>query len=178
MKETGWKKLLPVWGMRSASTTYKIIYQNQSIKSLAGDHLGEYCYKAYHHKDEVCANCPVAKTLIDGLVHSSVRDLITDEGKLYMEIISSPLRNAQGEITGSIEVARNITARRQAYNMLHKLRAAMVRPDRDGIGGEWPVEVDEKWVGGATQGEGRGVHHKTLVVGAVEVRPPSKGFWS
>jgi transposase-like protein len=58
-----------------------------------------------------------------------------------------------------------------AFIMLHKLRAAMVRPGRDGIGGEWPVEVDETFVGGATQGEGRGRHHKTLVVGAVEVRP-------
>src|SRR5664279_2666842 len=61
-----------------------------------------------------------------------------------------------------------------AFQMLHKLRAAMVRPDQDGIGGEWPVELDETWVGGATQGEGRGRHHKTLVVGAVEVRPRAK----
>lgn len=57
-----------------------------------------------------------------------------------------------------------------AFNMLHKLRAAMVRPGRDCIGGEWPVEVDETFVGGATQGEGRGRHNKTLVAGAVEVR--------
>ena len=56
-----------------------------------------------------------------------------------------------------------------AFQMLHKLRAGMVRPTRDLIGGEHPVEVDEKWVGGATQGEGKGKHHKTLVVGAVEV---------
>ncbi len=61
-----------------------------------------------------------------------------------------------------------------AFNMLHKLRAAMVRPERDPIGGEWPVEVDETYIGGATQGEGRGRHHKTLVAGIVEVRPRSK----
>lgn len=61
-----------------------------------------------------------------------------------------------------------------AFQMLHKLRAAMVRPERDRIGGEWPVQLDETWVGGATQGEGRGRHHKTLVVGAVEVRPRAK----
>lgn len=61
-----------------------------------------------------------------------------------------------------------------AFNMLHKLRAAMVRPERDPIGGEWPVEVDETYVGGATQGEGRGQHHKTLVGGIVEVRPRKK----
>jgi len=51
--------------------------------------------------------------------------------------------------------------------MLHKLCAAMVRPGRDRIGAEWPVEVDETYVGGVTQGEGRGRHHKTLVVGIV-----------
>jgi len=58
-----------------------------------------------------------------------------------------------------------------AFNMLHKLRAAMVRPERDCIGGNWPVELDETYVGGETQGEGRGKHHKTLVGGIVEVRP-------
>jgi len=33
-----------------------------------------------------------------------------------------------------------------------------------------PVEVDECYIGGENRGEGRGVHHKTIVVGAVEVR--------
>ena len=57
-----------------------------------------------------------------------------------------------------------------AFQILHKLRAAMVRPDRDCIGGVFPVEVDETWVGGQTRGEGRGRHHKTLVVAAIEER--------
>lgn len=57
-----------------------------------------------------------------------------------------------------------------AFQILHKLRAGMVRPERDGIGGEYPVEIDECLVGGRTRGEGRGIYHKTTVVGAVEVR--------
>ena len=63
-----------------------------------------------------------------------------------------------------------------AFLMLHKLRAAMVRPERDRIGAKWPVEVDETYVGGATQGEGRGRHHKRLVVGMVEVLPRKKAL--
>ncbi len=63
-----------------------------------------------------------------------------------------------------------------AFLMLHRLRAAMVRPGRDRIGAKWPVEVDETYVGGATQGEGRGKHHKTLVVGMVEVLPRKKAL--
>ena len=46
----------------------------------------------------------------------------------------------------------------------------MVRPERDAIGDEHPVEVDECMIGGETRGEGRGIHHKSIVVGAVEVR--------
>lgn len=61
-----------------------------------------------------------------------------------------------------------------AFNVVHKLRTAMVRPERDSIGGEWPVELDETYVGGETQGEGRGRHHKTLVGGIVEVRPRNR----
>ncbi len=64
-----------------------------------------------------------------------------------------------------------------AFGILHKLRATMVRPDQDRIGGRPSehVEVDETWVGGRTRGEGRGVHHKTLVAAAVEVRHRKPG---
>ena len=63
-----------------------------------------------------------------------------------------------------------------AFLILHKIRAAMVRPERDRIGLEWPVEVDETYVGGKTKGEGQGRHHKTLVVGMVEVMPRKKAL--
>ena len=58
-----------------------------------------------------------------------------------------------------------------AFQMLHKLRAGLVRPERDTIGDQYPVEVDKSFVGGRTKGEGRGVHHKAIVIGAIEVRP-------
>jgi ISXO2-like transposase domain len=61
-----------------------------------------------------------------------------------------------------------------AFQIFHKLRAGMVRPERDAIGGEYPVEVDACMVGGETRGEGRGTHHKSIVVGAVEVRSHQK----
>ena len=59
-----------------------------------------------------------------------------------------------------------------AFQILHKLRAGMVRPDQDRIGGkpEEHVEADETYVGGRTRGKGRGVHDMVLVAGAVEIR--------
>ena len=70
-----------------------------------------------------------------------------------------------------------------AFNILHKLRAGMVRQGRDRIGGNLGrgdhVEIDETYIGGVVRGEGKGPHadDKTLVVAAVEVRtrPAKKG---
>jgi len=64
------------------------------------------------------------------------------------------------------------------FQILHKLRAGMVRPDQDRIGGnpDEHVEADETWIGGRTRGKGRGVpHDKVLVTGAVEVRQRKPG---
>jgi hypothetical protein len=61
-----------------------------------------------------------------------------------------------------------------AFQILHKLRAAMVRPHRDRIGTPFPVEMDETCLGGRTHGEGRGQHHKKLVVGVVARRKRRK----
>lgn len=59
-----------------------------------------------------------------------------------------------------------------AFLILHKLRAGMVRPDQDQIGGNTDdhVEIDEAWVGGRTRGGGSGNRNQVLVAGAVEVK--------
>ena len=58
------------------------------------------------------------------------------------------------------------------FQILHKLRVGMVRPDQDRIGGKpgEHVEADESYVGGRTRWEGRSMHHKSIVAAAVEVR--------
>jgi hypothetical protein len=56
-----------------------------------------------------------------------------------------------------------------AFQILHKLRASMATTSGK-IGMKTHVEIDETWVGGRTRGEGKGVHHQTCVIGAVEVK--------
>ena len=64
-----------------------------------------------------------------------------------------------------------------AFQILHKLRAGMVCPDQDRIGGNAGehVEVAESYVGGRPHGKGRGVHDTVLVATAVEVRQRKPG---
>ena len=61
-----------------------------------------------------------------------------------------------------------------AWAWLHKLRRAMVRPDREPLGGEGvSVEIDQTFIGGRSQGK-RGAHYdnKSEVVIAVERQHP------
>jgi hypothetical protein len=60
-----------------------------------------------------------------------------------------------------------------AWTWLHKLRRAMVRPDRDRLSG-W-VEVDETLVGGLEEGvAGRQTESKALVIIAAQASAPSR----
>jgi len=62
-----------------------------------------------------------------------------------------------------------------AWAMLHKLRRAMVRPDREHL--KEKVELDEAYIGGTEAGlkGGRQLLAKALVVAAVEVRGKGSG---
>jgi transposase-like protein len=63
---------------------------------------------------------------------------------------------------------------RTAWLWLHKLRRAMVCPDRDKLSGD--VEVDEAMFGGVKEGKrGRGAEGKALVAIAVEVKEHKVG---
>jgi len=105
-----------------------------------------------------CRKCKVNTSLTSGTVMRSTHTpLSTWFWAAYMVTTQTPGQSAL-QFQRQLGLSRYETA----FQILHKLRAGMVRPERDRIGGEYPVEVDECFIGG--------VHNKTIVVGAVEVR--------
>ena len=105
-----------------------------------------------------CRQCKVNTSLTaDTVMQSTHTPLSTWFWGAYMVTTQTPGQSAL-QFQRQLGLSRYETA----FQILHKLRAGMVRPERDQIGGEHPVEVDECFIGG--------VHNKTVVVGAVEVR--------
>ena len=113
-----------------------------------------------------CRTCPRNTYRTAGTVRHATRT------PLQVWFWGAYLVTTQTPGMAALQVQRQLGRHRYetACQLLHTLRAGMVRPDRDRIGAQWPVELDEALIGGKTRGEGRGVHHKMSVAGAVEVR--------
>jgi len=63
-----------------------------------------------------------------------------------------------------------LTRYETAFQLLHRLRAVMVRPGRDKIGAEWPLELDIVFVAGKHKSGIQGKRDKAPVIIAVENR--------
>ena len=98
-------------GLSIQDLNYKILYQNKHHIELIGNHIGEYCYEAYEHTNEICKVCPLTHTFSDGKIHTSIRRVCLNGEKSFIEITSSPLRNADGNIYAGIELIRDVTER-------------------------------------------------------------------
>ena len=122
-------------GISIQDRDFRVLYQNRHHRELIGDHVGEYCYQAYHRRDNVCPNCPVALTFGDEKVHTVEQTGMTPTGPVHVEITTSPLRDSTGAVVAGIEVVRNITDRkkseedvRRAYETQYLINALLRIP--------------------------------------------------
>ena len=118
-----------------------------------------------------CKGCGYQGSVTAGTVlHRSRQPLTTWFWAAYLVVTHTPGISA-------LQFQRQVGLRRYetAWTMLHKLRRAMVRPDRDRINGT--VEVDETYVGGFEEDlvGGRKKGKKAIVIAAVEVKGKGSG---
>jgi transposase-like protein len=87
--------------------------------------------------------------------------------RLWFEAIWHVTSQKHGVSALGLQKALGLGGYRTAWNWLHKLRRAMVRPGRDRLGGT--VQVEEAYVGGEQAGKrGRGAAGKSLVLIAAQ----------
>lgn len=95
-------------------TDLRVLYQNRAHRDLMGEHLGEYCYKAYQEKVDVCPGCHLVQSYSDGLPHRREASAQTLAGFKHFEILSTALRDGDGKIIAGVESVRDITPRKEA----------------------------------------------------------------
>ncbi len=131
---------------------------------------GTACYSYPTRKAMVCKACRRHVRLTAGtIMHRSKLPLST---WFYAAFLASTLTPGMS----AVQLQRQLGLNRYetAFQLLHKIRAAMVAPEREPLKGT--VELDETLIGGVHHGgkRGRSTETKTMVVGAVEVRPGRK----
>jgi transposase-like protein len=110
-----------------------------------------------------CVACRKQHSLLAGTIFEQTK---TGLAKWFLAIYL--VTSSKGGIAAT-ELKRQLGlgSYQTAWTWLHKLRKAMVRPDRQPLAER--VEADETYVGGPRPGKrGRGAAGKTLVAGAVE----------
>ena len=101
-------------GVIIQDVNHRVLYQNDVHRGLVGDHVGEYCYEGYQNRSSECDDCPVALSFRDGRVHMTERPVTPGGVTRHLEVTSSPLRDAAGNIVAGIEIVRDVTERKKA----------------------------------------------------------------
>ncbi len=80
------------------------------------------CFRSFNHppREAICEYCPTRKTLQDGLVHESETETPQVHGVRNYRVVSSPIRDASGEIVAAIEMVEDITEGRILESQLRQ----------------------------------------------------------
>lgn len=80
------------------------------------------CYRTFNvpPRDEVCSYCPTVKTLHDGQVHEAITDTPWYGEIIHYRVVSTALRDAEGNMVGVIEMVDDITKQKRAEDALRR----------------------------------------------------------
>jgi len=110
-----------------------------------------------------CVHCGYDFTVTAGTLFADTHKPL----RLWFEAIWHVTNQQAGASAWGVQRVLGLGSYRTAWNWMHKLRRAMVRPGRDRLAGV--VEVDETFLGGPRPGKrGRGAAGKTLVLIAAQ----------
>lgn len=118
----------------------------------------------------LCIHCNIHVSVTAGTIFQGTRLPL----RIWFRAIWQVVSQKHGISALGLQRILGLTRYETAWIMLHRLRKAMVRPDREQLVG--PVQVDEIFIGGPRPGKrGRGASNKTLVVVSVEDRGKCAG---
>jgi len=119
----------------------------------------------------MCPECGLKTSVMAGTIfHRSHTPLSTWFAAVWLVTSQKNGVSAQG-----LQDALGFGSYETAWAWLHKLRRAMVRPDRDQLGGpEVAVELDQSFLGGRSTGKQGGSSDKVPITIAVERTPSGR----
>jgi len=104
-----WYDALPCY-LSVQDEQLRIVETNDLFRRDFEAEPGEYCYRAYKHRESPCAACPVLATFETGRKHTSRETVVTRDGEeLTVAVTSSPLLDDRGQVVAVVEMFTDIT---------------------------------------------------------------------
>ncbi|MEW6291247.1 MAG: response regulator [Thermodesulfobacteriota bacterium] len=103
-------------GLTVIAKDYRILWANQVLKEIFGDVEGKICHETYNKQTEICPGCGVRQVLATGqgpVIHEQ-KGIDLNGNEVWSEIIVTPIRDGQGNITSALEVLVPINDRKRA----------------------------------------------------------------
>ncbi len=128
-------------GVTLLSPKMEILFMNPVMKRL-NPHIRveerPLCFKSFNipPREDICSYCPTIKTFRDGEVHIAVTDTPTPVGICNYRLIATPVFAEDGTVSSVIEVAEDVTERKQGQERLSRSEAylqGIIEATADGI---------------------------------------------
>ncbi len=117
-------------GLAVISKKYRTLWTNRIFEDIFGTNSGKTCYQTQYQRDKVCEECGARMVFEQGfekVVHER-KCLGTDGEPTWYQIITTPIRNAEGRIRAALELVLPISERKKAeasqLRMTEKLEEA------------------------------------------------------
>ncbi len=112
-------------GIALISHEYEILSLNSQMKRWFPDldlSKKPICYQSYHSpaREEKCDDCPIYETLQDGQIHESISEILLNGETKNLRIVSTPLKDQDGQIIAAIEMIQDITKQKKMETELRE----------------------------------------------------------
>lgn len=126
-------------GLAVISRDFRTVWANDVLKEIFGDVENRLCYEVYNKRQAICEKCAVKAVFEDRLDRSVTEQHGIDrEGKpIWSQIVATPLKDNDGNITAAMEAVVPITERKQREIDLKESKArieSILRSAPVGIG--------------------------------------------
>ena len=127
-------------GISIHSLDYTIRYENLVLRELIGKREGTTCHMFHGCLSRGREECPVAMTFADDRIHTIETEAVTSRGDIPIEVTTSPIHGAGGEVASVVSIVRDISVRKRGEEERRRLAAA-VEHAADGI-----MVTDPEWI--------------------------------
>ncbi len=113
----------------------KVQSVNRYTKALFPDinfETSPLCYGSFNYppRENICEYCASIQTLKDGKVHETVTETPTENGIRNFRLISSPIKDDSGDITGVVEIAEDVTEKKRIEDEKRELESKLLQSQK------------------------------------------------